>query len=112
MRSITREALRGLKAECDGAARRARIERVTQEIYDAVVHKAQVTTETSCTKHLKGGDESLVPDIIERLRAVLVDCDITHTTMGLGSSDGEWYTIPSMIPVHTIFASYIQVDWS
>ena len=112
MRAITREALQGLKAECDEVVRRARIERVTQEIYDAVVKKAQATTGTSCVSHLKRGDEPLMSEILERLRTVLVGCDITHVTMGLESSDGKWYTLPERTPVHTIFASYILVDWS
>jgi hypothetical protein len=125
MEPVSREYLRGLKAQKDEEARIQFVEQHVSHIYSYVKQSAEKSTETSYNHQITGRFEndyqnkieSNMSDILTRLRSLFPDSSVEFKTLSRGQ-DGKMYDIRDiderMKPfINTQFnKQFIVVDWT
>jgi hypothetical protein len=122
---LTRETLRGLKAQKDEQLRAEKekqrldyLNRNIQEIYKQVVNEAQGKVSTSYKFKV---DNSItlqyMPDVLDGLRFLFPDCSVNHALLVRGN-DGQMYDVSKMDEKMRPFINtqqgqqHIVIDWS
>ncbi len=125
MEPVSREYLRGLKAQKDEETRIQFIEQIVSHIYSFVKQSAEKGTETSYNHQITGRFENAyqikiifnIHDILTRLRSLFPDSSVEYKTLSRGQ-DGKMYDIKDiderMKPfINTQFnQQFIVVDWT
>jgi hypothetical protein len=130
---ISRESLRGLKAQREEEERLRQISVTVNHIYNSAVQTASMKGETSYKHEIPRllGDnrfrvnrtltsdiyETSMGEIISELQSLFPDCSVKHTTLTMGQ-DGKMYDVSEMAASVLPFINkqqskeYIVVDWS
>jgi hypothetical protein len=124
MEPVSRDYLRGLKAQKDEEDRIQFVEQQVRNIYHHVNQRAEKTTETSFQWQITGHThpeqkkiEANLSDILTRLRSLFPDSSVEYKTLSRGQ-DGKMYDIKDiderMKPfINTQFnQQFIVVDWT
>ena len=124
MEPLSRDYLRGLKAQKDEEARIQFVEHQVRNIYHSVKQSAEKSTVTSLQWQITGHNhpdqkkvESNMPDILARLRSLFPDSSIEYKTLSRGQ-DGKMYDIKDVDERMKPFINpqfnqqFIVVGWS
>ena len=119
---LSREYLRGLKAQNDEAIRIRNIQNYAQNIYRQVEQIAKTTTQTRFQQEVRNDNTQFsmrdnVPDILGRLRSMFPDSKVDFKSLSRGQ-DGKMYDIADIDERMKPFIDtrynqdFIIVDWS
>jgi hypothetical protein len=124
MEPVSRDYLRGLKAQKDEEQRIKFVESQVRNIYHHVNQRAGGSTETSLQWQITGHNhpdqkkiESNMPDILARLQSLFPDSSVEFKTLSRGQ-DGKMYDIKDVDERMKPFINpqlnqqFIVVDWS
>jgi hypothetical protein len=119
---LSREYLRGLKAQNDEAIRIRNIQNYAQHIYREVEQIAKTTTQTRFQQQVRNDNTQFsmrdnVSDILGRLRSMFPDSKVDFKSLSRGQ-DGKMYDIADIDERMKPFIDtrynqdFIIVDWS
>lgn len=121
---MPRYVMRQLKAKYDESQRIEGVKNRVQMIYNAAVHAARYTSETSYNFQLPQDGHQTdpfylknMPEILAGLQELFPGCAVSHTLLSKGT-DGKMYDISKLddkvLPFvnKALDQSYIVIDWS
>jgi hypothetical protein len=120
---LSREYLRGLKAQNDEAIRIQNIQNYARSIYHQVEQIAKTTTQTRFQQQVHNNGQGQfsvrdnMPDILDRLRSMFPDSKVDFKSLSRGQ-DGKMYDIADIDERMKPFIDtrynqdFIIVDWS
>ena len=119
---ISRESMRGLKAQTDEKIRIARTNQAVSEIYRLATGAARTTEATSYAWTIQNRNAPIncMPDIIKGLQSLFPECSVEHKVMSR-SPDGKMCDLSKMDAAarefikglgHHQTQEAIVIDWS
>lgn len=117
---MSRDAMRGLKAQTDEEIRIRDVNRIVTNIYNSAVNSAK-TNETTCYKftiqHNATFYKTNMTHILQALQALFPDCLVEHRRVVCGR-DGKLHDVPNMDEAALSFIlglpiqEAIVIEWS